>query len=331
MSVLADEPGSRRQHTPSRLLRLLSLLQTRREWSGAELAAKLGVTDRTVRRDIDRLRALDYPVASAPGTAGGYRLTSGRDLPPLQLDDDEVVAVALGLVTVASTSVTGIADNAMTALATLERGLPNRLRPRLAALGRSALAVPLREAPGVDPAVLAVLASCCRDREIVTFDYHARDGSRSARRVEPHHLITVRGHWYLLAYDLRRHGWRSFRADRLGCLTPVRHRFVPRALPAPDPATYLRRSFAAAEYAHNARLAVALPADDVRQRVFTTVPGEIEPAGPNACTVRLSAESVDLVAQYVVVIMALDTEVTLVDVSPEVARRLRAVRRKLPE
>ncbi len=316
---------------PSRLLRLLSLLQARREWSGAELAARLGVTDRTVRRDIDRLRALDYPVQSAPGTAGGYRLTSGRNLPPLLLDDDEVVAVALGLVTAAGAGVTGVAESAVRALTKLERGLPSRLRPRLAALGGSAVAVAPGEAPGVDPAVLAVLASCCRDREIVSFDYRGRAGVDSARRVEPHHLVTMRGHWYLVAYDLERRDWRSFRADRLTRPAPTRHRFVPRKLPASDPATYLTRSFAVAEYRHSARLEVSLPAEEVRRRVFSNVPGEIESTGADTCTVRLSAESAELVAQYVTVIMTLDAGVTLVAASPGVERRLRAVRERLPE
>jgi predicted DNA-binding transcriptional regulator YafY len=315
---------------PSRLLRLLSLLQTRREWSGAELAARLGVTTRTVRRDIERLRALDYPVASAPGTAGGYRLTSGRNLPPLLLDDDEVVAVALGLVAAAGTGVTGVADSAVRALTKLERGLPGRLRPRLAALGTASVVVTSTEAPGVDPAVLAVLAACCHDREIVSFDYRGRDGTAGARRVEPHHLVTVRGHWYLVAYDLDRHDWRSFRVDRLTRPVSTRHRFTPRTLPAPDPATYLTRSFAAAEYRHGARLVVALSADELRRRLFTTVPGEISPTGPETCAVRLSAESAELVTQYTVLLMALDAEVTLVGASPEVERRLRGLRRTLP-
>ncbi|MGW9306928.1 helix-turn-helix transcriptional regulator [Saccharomonospora azurea] len=320
-----------RQDMPTRLLRLLSLLQTRREWSGAELAERLGVTARTVRRDIDRLRALDYPVDSAPGTAGGYRLTSGASLPPLLLDDDEVVAVALGLVTAGGAGVSGIADSAVRALAKLERGLPARLRPRLAAVGGTSVAVPAAEVPAVDPVVLGVLAACCRDQEIVTFDYRGRAAADSARRVEPHHLVTVRGHWYLVAHDLDREDWRSFRVDRLTDPRSTRRRFTPRPLPAPDPAAYLARSFASAEYRHRARLAVSLPADELRRRLFTNVPGEIESVDPGRCTVRLSAESAELVALYASMITALDAEVTVLESSPDVKRRLRAARRRLPE
>ncbi|MEV5830172.1 WYL domain-containing protein [Spirillospora sp. NPDC052242] len=315
---------------PGRLLRLLSLLQSRREWSGADLAERLGVSGRTMRRDIDRLRALDYPVESTTGTAGGYRLASGRNLPPLQLDDEEAIAVAAGLVAAADIGVAGIEDSSMRALAKLERVLPARLRPRLAALGGAAVALPARGAPRVDPVTLAVLASSCRDRRVLAFDYLGRTGAAGARRVEPHHLVAAEGRWYLIAYDPARAGWRTFRADRVADPRPAHDRFDPRPLPAPDPAAHLARSFAGADYRHTARLEVALPAEEVRSRLFAHVPGRIEPRGPDACAVRLSAESAELVAQYAAAIAALDAPCTLVDASAQVRARLRALRDRLP-
>ncbi len=323
--------GSPRKDMPGRLLRLLSLLQSRREWSGAELADRLGVSGRTMRRDIDRLRALDYPVESTTGTAGGYRLASGRNLPPLLLDDEEAIAVAFGLVTAAAGSVAGIEESSMRALAKLERVLPRRLRPILSALGGTAVALPVHDAPRIDPVVLAVLASCCRDRQVLTFDYLDRAGAGSARRVEPHHLVTVKGRWYLIAYDPDRADWRTFRVDRIAHPRPATGRFLPRPLPAPDPATYLTRSFATAVYRHTARLEVALGADTLRSRLFAHIPCEIEPQGPHACAVRLSAESAELIAQYVAAIMALDASVALVNASEEVETRLHRLRERLPE
>lgn len=168
-----------------RLLRRLSLLQSRREWSGRELARQVGITDRTLRRDIARLRALDYPVTGTAGTAGGYRLASGRNLAPLLLDDDEAIAIAIGLATAAGAGVTGVQQASMRALAKLERVLPTRLRPQLAALGGAAATVMHADAPGTDPTVLGVLAACSRDEQIVSFDYRNRAGDARVRRVEP--------------------------------------------------------------------------------------------------------------------------------------------------
>ncbi|MEU6642208.1 YafY family protein [Saccharomonospora sp. NPDC046836] len=307
---------------PGRLLRLLSLLQSRREWSGTDLAERLGVTVRTVRRDIDRLRALDYPVESTTGTAGGYRLTSGRNLPPLLLDDDEAVAVAVGLVTAAGGSVAGIEESSMRALAKLERVLPARLRPRLGALGGVAAAVPHRDVPRVDPGVLAVLAAACRDAELLSFHYRGRNADGGERRVEPHNLVTVRGHWYLLAFDPGRDGWRTFRVDRMAELLPTRRPFTRRELPVPDPAGYVSSSFANASYRYTARLTVDLPAADLRARLFAHVPGEIADAGPARCTVRLSADSAELIVQYVAAIAALEAGFEL-DAPAEIEDRVR--------
>jgi predicted DNA-binding transcriptional regulator YafY len=319
-----------RKDMPGRLLRLLSLLQSRREWSGAELAERLGVTDRTLRRDIGRLRALDYPVESTTGTAGGYRLISGRNLPPLQLDDDEAIAVALGLVTAASGSVAGIEESSTRALVKLEQVLPARLRPRLAALSDATVAVPHRAAPRADPAVLAVIAGCCRDHETLSFDYRNRAERVDVRRVEPYHLVTLQGRWYLLAHDLDRADWRTFRVDRVEHPTPAHRRFTPRDLPEPDPAAYLARVFAAASYRHSARMTVRLPAETVRAGVFASIPGEVEDRGADGCAIRLSAESADLVVQFVVAIAALGAEFTL-DAPREIAERVRELGRRLEE
>ncbi|QUH05551.1 WYL domain-containing protein [Saccharopolyspora erythraea] len=323
------DAASTRKGMPGRLLRLLSLLQSRREWSGAELADRLGVTDRTVRRDVERLRELDYPVRSTTGTAGGYRLVSGRDLPPLLLDDDEAVAVAIGLATADNRSVAGIEESSMRALAKLEQVLPARLRPRLAAVTGATAAAPHRHpTPRVDPAVLAVLAACCRDREILSFDYRGRGGEPSARRVEPHHLVTVQGFWYLLAHDPDREDWRTFRVDRIERPSPTRRHHEPRELPAPDPATYLTRSFASARYTYTARISVALSAEEVRVGLFAPLPGDIEDRGTRRCTVRVSAESPELVTQYVAAVAALGAEYSL-DAPDEIVRRVRELGRRL--
>ncbi|WP_203964545.1 helix-turn-helix transcriptional regulator [Actinocatenispora thailandica] len=309
-----------RSELPGRMLRLLSLLQGRREWPGRELAARLGVTERTLRRDISRLRELDYPVAGSTGTAGGYRLEPGPALPPLLLDDDEAVAIALAL----STAVPGIDEVGARALAKLTQVLPARLRPQLARLADTVAAVPHRQSTGTDPDVLATLAAACRDTEIVTFDYRGRSGAPGRRRVEPHHLVTLRGNWYLVAYDPERAGWRTFRLDRVDAPRGTRHRFARRTLPAPDAASYLARSFAGARYRYSARVAVALPADAVRSRVYLSVPGQVTELGPDRCTVSMSADSLDLVVQYAATVVSLGAATGL-DADPEILDRLRAL------
>jgi predicted DNA-binding transcriptional regulator YafY len=282
-----------------------------------------------VRRDIDRLRELDYPVESTTGTAGGYRLASGRELPPLLLDDEEAIAVAAGLITAAGGSVSGIEDSSMRALAKLERVLPARLRPRLAALGEATASVPYRGAPRIDPAVLAVLASSCRDERALLFDYRDRAGETSARRVEPHNLVTVQGHWYLLAYDPDRTDWRTFRVDRIERPLPSHRRFVPRDLPAPNAAAFVTRSFAEASYRYTARLTIRLAAGTLRARLYAHIPGEVEALGPDECAVRISADSAELVTQYIAAIAALGAAFTL-DAPKEITDRLRALTRRLP-
>src|SRR6266568_1851332 len=198
--------------TAARLLRLLSLLQARRDWTSSELATRLGVTTRTIRNNVDRLRGLGYPVDARPGVAGGYRLGSSGALPPLLLDDDEAVAVAIGLRTAASGSIAGIEETSARALAKLQRVLPARLRHRVSAYQASTLHTP-SPATLVDPDVLTAIASACRDHERLRFDYRTHSGTSSRREVEPYRLVNDRRRWYLVAWDADRYDWRTFRVD----------------------------------------------------------------------------------------------------------------------
>ncbi|TLF75921.1 helix-turn-helix transcriptional regulator [Nocardia cyriacigeorgica] len=224
--------------TPERLLRLLSLLQTPREWPGSELAERLGVTGRTVRRDIDRLRALGYPVEATMGAAGGYRLVAGTAMPPLLVDDDEAVALAVGLRAAAGSAIAGLEEASVRALAKLEQVLPAKLRRRVRVLG-TALAAPSDAGPGVDAEVLTALAVAVTNTERVRFDYRDGAGARTARHAEPAGLVPSRRRWYLVGYDLDRGGWRMFRVDRVERARPTGARFTPRPLPADDPAAYV--------------------------------------------------------------------------------------------
>src|SRR5438552_3810282 len=189
--------------TSGRLLKLLSLLQARRDWPGAELADRLGVSGRTIRRDVERLRELGYPVDSLTGPAGGYRLRAGAAIPPLLLDDEEAIAIAVGLRTAARASVTGIEETAVRALVKLEQVLPTHLRRRVRALGSATISPPVG-GPTVDPQHLTVIAAACRDSERLRFAYRSRDCTDSRREVEPHALVNLGCRWYLLACDRRR-------------------------------------------------------------------------------------------------------------------------------
>ena len=201
--------------TSSRLLELLSLLQARRDWPGAELADRLEVSGRTIRRDVERLRELGYPVESLTGPAGGYRLRAGTAMPPLLLDDEEAIAIAVGLRTAARASVTGIEETAVRALVKLEQVLPAHLRRRVSALGLGDDHARRVGGPTVDPQHLTVIAAACRDSECLRFAYRSRDGTESRREVEPHALVNLGRRWYLVAWDRGREDWRTFRVDRL--------------------------------------------------------------------------------------------------------------------
>src|SRR3954449_1082248 len=239
--------------TSSRLLTLLSLLQGRRDWPGGELAERLEVSGRTVRRDIERLRGLGYPVESLTGPAGGYRLRAGAAMPPLLLDDDEAIAIAVGLRTAARASVTGIEETAVRALVKLEQVLPAHLRRRVQALAAVTTTLSYGGGPPADPQVLTLLAAACRDRERLRFGYQAREGERSRREAEPHSLVNGGRRWDVAAWDCGRKDWRTFRVDRL-TRPHASGRFRPRELPAKDGAAYVQRSLSARPSRYEARL-----------------------------------------------------------------------------
>src|SRR3954465_6128557 len=226
--------------TASRLLELLSLLQARRDWPGGELADRLEVSGRTIRRDVDRLRALGYPVESLTGPAGGYRLRAGTAMPPLLLDEGEAIAIAVGLGTAARASVAGIEETSIRALVKLAQVLPAHLRRRVAALGSATIAPPAG-GPTVDPQDLTTIAAACRDFECLRFEYRSRDGTATRREVEPHALVNLGRRWYLVAWAGARAGWRTFRVDRVS-RPATGSRFTPRRLPGGDAAQYVRSS-----------------------------------------------------------------------------------------
>lgn len=270
--------------TSSRLLTLLSLLQARRDWPGTELARRLEVSGRTIRRDIERLRELGYPVESLTGPAGGYRLRAGTAMPPLLLDDEEAIAIAVGLRTAARASVSGIEEAAVRALVKLEQVLPAHLRRRVTALGAATIAAPMG-GPTVDPQHLAVIAAACRDSECVRFAYESREGAESRRLVEPHALVNRGSRWYLVAWDRGREAWRTFRVDRLSRPSVAGQRFAPRSLPAKNPAAYVERSIAAAPNRYEARLTLHAAAEEVISRVPFHW-GTITPIDSRTCEYR---------------------------------------------
>ncbi len=293
--------------TSARLLRLLSLLQARRDWPGAALADRLGVSERTVRRDVDRLRELGYPVESTRGTDGGYRLVAGTAMPPLLLDDDEAVAAAIGLR--AAAGVAGVEEAAERAAAKLEQVLPSRLRRRVGALQTHSEPVPPdRPGPAIDPAVLGVLAGACRDRERLRFDYRAHDGSSGVRIVEPYRLVSWGRRWYLVAWDTGRDDWRTFRVDRIAPRTPTGPRFPPRDPPEGGAAAYVARGVSAAAWRHHARVLVHAPAEVVAQRINPAV-GVVEDVDGRTCVLVTGADTPNTLAVHLG-LLDLDFEVT---------------------
>jgi len=230
--------------TTSRALQLLDLLQTHRHWSGPELTDRLGVTSRTLRRDVERLRELGYRIESAPGASGGYRLEAGASLPPLLLTDDEAVTMAIGLRLAAAQGLVDGEQTTLTALAKLEQVLPAHLRERVRALGGH-VAASRRERVPVAPELLSQLALACRDHERIRFSYTAANGEETRRLVEPHSLVTAQRSWFLVAWDAGRDDWRTFRVDRMADLLLTRVRVAARDLPTADAAEYLSASIAA--------------------------------------------------------------------------------------
>ncbi|MFN8158847.1 MAG: YafY family protein [Candidatus Nanopelagicales bacterium] len=278
--------------TSERTLRLLSLLQTHRHWTGEELAARLEVSVRTVRRDVDRLRELGYPVDAAPGVDGGYQLAPGAVLPPLILDDEEAVALAVALELASQAAVAGIADSAVRALGKLGQVMPRRLAAQVDAVRSATVSVPLPASSGpIATDVLVRLAQLCRDHERATFAYVARDGEPSQREVEPMSLARYGQRWYLVAYDLHRHDWRTFRLDRLSDPVGTGAPFRPRDLPATDVPTFLQQRLGGVVPTYAIEVEVSAPADVVVARIGRW--SSVEPLDDDRCVVRMDADVLD--------------------------------------
>ncbi len=309
--------------TSSRLLELLSLLQGRRDWPGSELAERLEVSERTVRRDVERLRGLGYPVESLTGPAGGYRLRAGSALPPLLLDDDEAIAIAVGLRTAARASVTGIEEAAVRALVKLEQVLPARVRRRVRALGSATTTLPVG-GPTVDPQHLTVIAAACRDSERLRFGYRRRDGTDSRREVEPHSLVNLGRRWYLVAWDRQREDWRTFRVDRLARPVATGVRFAPQTLPAKDAAAYVARSISSAPTRFEARVTLRAPAEEITSRV-PAYWGTITPIDAETCEYTTGDDDLGWLALRIGM-LGVDFEV---HEPPELAAHLRALASRL--
>jgi predicted DNA-binding transcriptional regulator YafY len=305
--------------TSARLLRLLSLLQLHRDWTGGALAERLGVTSRTVRSDIEKLRSLGYPVHAAPGVSGGYRLGAGAELPPLLLDDEEAVAVAVGLRT--SSGVTGIEESAVRALTKLEQVLPSRLRHRITAL-HTAMAAAGTAGPTVAANSLIAIATAIRGHERLCYDYESFDGGVSRRIVEPHRLVHIRGRWYLLAWDVDRDDWRTFRADRLRLRPPHGPRFTPRPDPGGDVVAHVEKGLGTAAWRYRTRAIVHAPAATVVARVPPSV--TVEAIDERSCSVHVGSDDPATLALWLGMIDA-DFEI---DDCPELAERLRILARR---
>jgi predicted DNA-binding transcriptional regulator YafY len=289
--------------TSARLLRLLSLLQAGRDWPGGALAERLEVSPRTVRRDVDRLRELGYPVRATKGPDGGYRLDAGADLPPLLFDDDQAVAVAVALHT-ATSSVAGIEEAALRALATVRQVMPARLRQRVDALRVTAVARGGGEdRPQVDTEHLVTIGSAVRAKEVLRFDYDAPNWTgeerpwQPPRRVEPHHLVTWSGRWYLVSFDLDRKDWRTFRVDRMKPKRPIGPRFSLRELPGGDVASYIDSSFRGGEWPCRGEFVLQAPAPEIAAWVRRQA--VVEALGPDRCRVVAGSWSWDRLAAWV--------------------------------
>jgi predicted DNA-binding transcriptional regulator YafY len=298
--------------TSSRLLTLLSLLQTRRDWSGTVLADRLDVSLRTVRRDVDRLRELGYPIAAAKGPDGGYRLSAGTELPPLLFDDEQAVALTIALQIAATTQGNGLAESAERALNTIRQVMPSRLRHRINALQITAVEQPTTQpAEPVDGDVLLTISAAVQAQETLRFDYSSGTTAEQPRRAEPHHVITWNGRWYLIAWDLDRDDWRTFRADRITLRTPNGPRFTPREIPGGDIATYATSIFrgstdTSGTWPCQGTVILDLPATTV---ALYTRDGLVEPIGPDRCRLTLGSWSWPSLAAAVA---RFDTEIEVI-------------------
>lgn len=280
--------------TSARLLRLLSLLQARPVWSGADLAERLEVAPRSLRRDVERLRELGYPVDSARGVGGGYRLGAGRELPPLLLDDDEAVTVAVALQSAATGPLLEGGETALRALTKLEQVLPTRLRRQVEALSVSVVLTGRREADTIAPDLLAALARACRDAERARFDYRSRDGKESRRHVEPYRLVSTGRRWYLVAHDLNREAWRTFRVDRISAAQGTGARFA--RTEQPDAAAMVARAVGLTAYPCQATLRLHLSLEQARDRYGASQLLEAET--DTTCVLTAGADSWRTIAVY---------------------------------
>ncbi len=307
----------------SRLLRVLSLLQTRSHWTGSELAGRLEVHPRTLRRDIDRLRQLGYPIHASSGVAGGYAFRAGQALPPLLLDDDEALAVAIALQVAAAGTVSGVEEGSLRALVKLEQVMPARLRRRTDAL-RSAI-LPLQHmGPTVDAGVLATLAAACRDQLRVGFAYRDGKGQGSVRTVEPQGLVHTGSRWYLVAWDPARDDWRSFRIDRVEGAPVVGAHFAPRAAPAGDLRAYVMGSVAMAPYTEQARVVLHRSRETMLQRIPPSA-AMLEAIDDTRCLMHCGAHRLDALVYW---LMALDVEFDVLE-PPQLKERMRLAGERL--
>ncbi|WGW12002.1 WYL domain-containing protein [Saxibacter everestensis] len=294
--------------TSVRLLRLLSLMQSGRQWSGEELARRLDVTTRTVRNDIERLRILGYEVHATTGTTGGYRLAAGSALPPLLLDDDEAVAVAVGLRAAAAGTITGIEETSLRALAKLEQTLPSRLRHRIDALRTATLSAP-RRGPTVSADTLTAIATTIKRQERLRFDYVGHNGQATVRDVEPHRLVFTGHRWYLVAWDTQRADWRTFRADRISPRVPTGPRFAPRPPPDPDVATHTVRGISSQAWPYPARIRLHAPATVIAE-LISPAGGVLTALDETTCLLETGGNSLLDLAGY---LASLDTAFDVLD------------------
>jgi predicted DNA-binding transcriptional regulator YafY len=275
-------------NTSARMLRLLSLLQTHRYWPGTELAERLEVSGRTLRRDVDRLRELGYPVDAARGVAGGYQLQAGAAVPPLLLDDEEAVAIAVGLRTAAAGAVAGFEETSVRALAKVIQLLPPRLRKRIDALQAATSPGVFGGGPSIDATALTTIAMACRAEERLRFGYTTRDGDTAMRLVEPHRLVSLGRRWYLVCWDLDRADWRSFRVDRLTAPALTGARFRPREIPGGDAVAWIRGRLAAVPNRYAVSVLIAAGADRVRSAVGHWAAVDEVTAG--SCRLRMNVD-----------------------------------------
>ena len=300
----------------ARTLALLALLQTHRHWSGPELAERLGVSERTVRRDVERLRELGYPVDATPGVDGGYQLAAGAHLPPLLVDDDEAVALAVGLRAAAGAAIDGIEETTVRVMAKLEQILPDRLRRRVDALNSNVDVLRWAPRDQVPAASLALIAQACRDHEEVRFEYTRRDGDSARRLVRPHQLVSVGLRWYLVAWDVRRADWRTFRVDRMDELRLAGARFEPQPLPATSAAEFVAAGLSSATQQHSATVRVA--GDPERVSAMTRWFGaQMVPIDGDTTRLRLGSDALEWLASMIA-ILATSFDVSVEAAPPEV-------------